>query len=310
MAVIGTPVPTTDPPAADPCADFAVISPEDATVDGCPVLTKTRVVTSSKGVAATIEWTFRDNAGNAINLTDCLGECESDASETSAETCPSVVVRFGNALTEGFVGYCEVEATIVDAANGVVRAELPEEVSANAGIYVMDWAVLGTDGNPLLVNRGFLSVERGLFGNDYQGGGPPTLGEIRIQLRDSAVENSLLDNVEYSDAEIITSILRPIQEWNETPPPVGRFNTNNFPYRYNWLNAIVANLLMIAAHWYARNKLQSTAAGVNLNDRDKDNPYLVVADRLRQEWKSFILVKKVEINAKMAYGTVGSHYSC
>lgn len=309
MPVIATPVEhaTTD---SVPCADLAVVAPVDATVDGCPILTKTRTVSISKGVAdGVIEWEMRDNNGNPINLSECLAACESESdSETSAtETCPTIMVRFANALTEGSE-YCEVEATIVDAASGLVRATVPSGVTDNAGIYVVDWALVGTSGYPLFTNRGFLSVNRSLFGEYSQAGGPPTLDEIRIQLRDTAVENSLLGAQEFSDAEIITSIMRPVQDWNETPPPVARFNTQTFPYRYNWLTAIIANLLMISAHSYARNKLNSSAAGVSLNDKDKDNPYMQVAMTLRQEWKTFILTKKVEINAKLAFGSIGSGY--
>jgi hypothetical protein len=89
---------------------------------------------------------------------------------------------------------------------------------------------------------------------------------------------------------------------------VAYFSTRNFPYHDNWLKATISNLMKIAAVWYERNRLQATHGGITVDDRDKLNPYLQVSMQLQEEWKEFVMWKKVQINAGLAVGIVGSPY--
>jgi len=267
------------------------ITPEDSEHDGCPVLGKTRTLIVAKGQCACVSWAVRDQKGRIIDLTDI----------------DHVVVRFQDALGLDPRVY-EVDATVTDGAAGLIYFVLPKDRVFEAGIQQMQIGLMDVNDNLLGAELGYLSVERGLFGNVMNPEGPLTINEVRLQLRDTMTENNLLDDVEFDDVEIVHSILRPVSEWNEKPPPVAYFNAGTFPYRYHWLNAICANLLMIAAHWYERNHLAGSHGGITVDDRAKANPYIAVSQLLRKDWLDFVQSKKVSINASLFYGNVGSQY--
>ncbi len=298
---------------------LALATPTDALNDGCPTLTKDRALVSPVGQSTVVQWDLRKQDGTPMDISSIIAQCASDASSDSSESsdssdssacpdpeCGSVVVRFAQALCPGDV--YEVAATIVDAATGRVQVAIPEIVRNYASIYQMNFGVYGPNGALLSINKGLLSIEPSLFG-DIGVKGPPTLNEIRLQARDSLGDNSLLDGVEFSDAEIVYSMLRPVQEFNSASPPLNIFfSPRTFPYHYQWVNATVANLLRIAAHNYMRNKLLANHGGVTVNNKDRDQPYLQLALALSAEWKQFVQDKKVELNYAQCVGYIGSPY--
>jgi hypothetical protein len=153
-------------------------------------------------------------------------------------------------------------------------------------------------------------LERGQFGARDHVGGPPTIQEIRLHLRDSAPgESLLLDNIRFDDAEIALAITRPVQYWNEQPPDLGvRTTTQNFPFRYYWLEAICANLFWMLEEQYRANNLAYSAAGVQVNDQDKEPNYARAAERRHANWVDFVKRKKAALNLEAAYGGIGSPY--
>jgi len=265
----------------------------DSTHEGCTILTKQRQVAVDKGVAAKIVWPLRFPDGVAGDLSDL--------------TNPEIRVRFedicGNARLLG-----HMTATVTDAATGLISFDLPSEVYNMAGLYRFHIAVVNSAGVPFFADRGLLSIESGLFGDISQATGPPTLQEIRLHMRDTAIENDLLADVEFDDTEIVAAIARPIQQWNETPPDIARHTCQTFPYRFHWLNATVGELLMTATHHYMRNKMKANAGGLSIDDKAKDRDYIQFAQLYSQEWQRFIITKKSEINLSRCYGSIGSDY--
>jgi hypothetical protein len=167
-------------------------------------------------------------------------------------------------------------------------------------------------GGALTVDQGLLSVERSLFTADYGVNGPPTLQEIRLELRDTEPNiNRLLQNVEYDDAEILRAIVKPVEEWNHSPPSLNGYvyDTHTFPFRHFWMQGIKGYLLSFAAHWYRRNRLAYQAAGVSVDDMNKEREYLEASELLISEYRTWLKHKKVELNAYGAYGEVSSAYS-
>jgi hypothetical protein len=152
-------------------------------------------------------------------------------------------------------------------------------------------------------NKALLSVEPSLFALDATSYGPITLEEVRLQLRDNAIENDMLDDVEYDNIEILHSMMQPIRFWNEIPPDLIRYNACNFPYHGAWLKATCANLLRISATWYERNNANISGGGVSSGRRDKMNSYLAQAKTYDAEWREFVERKKIEINANDMYGS-------
>lgn len=303
--------------------DDFVLRPEDSVnEEGCPILTKTRVILGIKGLCSTIEWVVRNASGQAVNLGNLLcadsdGDSVYDESESEPDSepyplCGQVVFRFADAICPSevwqAVGYSP------DPEAGVVRVDLPAGLVEYAGVYRLEVAVSEQIEPGVykirLIDSGLVSIERSLFGLVTPDAllGAPTIREIRIALRDSGLENSLLQDVEFDDAEITQAIARPLRQWNETPPPIAYFDSRSFPFHEHWLKATMAILMRSAAYWYERNRLSTSAGGIPLDDRNKMQTYMLMADRLYKEWEVFVIDKKVSINAARVYGIVSSPY--
>jgi hypothetical protein len=130
-------------------------------------------------------------------------------------------------------------------------------------------------------------------------------------MRDSSPdENFLLQELEFDDSEILHAIVKPVEEWNQTPPQLAghSYDTHTFPFRHWWLQGIQGWLLHFAAHSYRRNRFPYQAAGVSVDDQAKERPYLEASQLLLAEYRQWLLRKKVELNANGAYGDVNSPY--
>jgi hypothetical protein len=199
-------------------------------------------------------------------------------------------------------------------SKGLVRADLSADMVEHAGIYEVNWAILNEQGHPVVVNRSIMSVERSLFPSDlttlYKNHGPPTLQEVRMLLMDSSAnENLLLDDIEFKDEQIMLAMTKPIQTWNETPPPIEVYTTRNFPFRGAWAKGVAAELHLMAANHYRRNRLQHSAGGVTVDDKNKEREYLAEGMRLKQEYEAWLSNKKVQLNIRRFCGSNSSEYS-
>jgi len=291
MAITLTPVSIT-PPGPVNCTSLLTLSPSEAySVRNCPVINKTRTVIVDKGQIATIRWELRDRNGEAVNITDC------------ADAGGIVFGRLRDLICESSV-VTDIQATIHDAEAGLVDLTLTSDFVDRPGIYRLDFGLLDELENPTFIDHGMISVENSLFGTSRKTGGPLTLGEIRIQMRDYAVSNDLRGVAEYDDTELVHAIIQPLREWNETPPDLGSVTPTNFPYRYHWLQATCGQLFQIAATWYLRNKLQVAHGGVQDDDRNRDQAYMALAQMLQQKWSQFVRAKKFEINISAGFGHI------
>lgn len=291
-----------------PCQGLPVVRPEDALAENCPVLTKFRAAVLQRGVSADVEWQLRDVNGDPIDLSGCTLSASSQSSEGDVGQL-TVKVRIADAVLYGQCVY-EVPGTITDATNGLIRFTPPAAVRDEANIYRLSIGLANNSAQIVWATDGLLSVERGLFGDPMQVTGPPTLQEIRLQIRDTVSENTLLAAMEFSDADIVYSLTRPLREFNETPPPLSQvFTGKNFPWHDAWLKATIANLLMIAADGYRRNRLATVQGGLTIDDKNKEPNYVQAAMLLRQEWLEFVMRKKVELNCNAAIGSLSSPYS-
>jgi hypothetical protein len=283
------------------CAAYIQEAP-DPTHEGCPVRTKRRHVAVNKGVAGIVEWTMRASNTKPANFSDCIPSGSLSNDDSSAE----VKVRFQGCDRGKLLG--EVDATIIESRIGMIEFPLPACVYQHSGIYQFQAALLN-NGSPVFIDSGIISVEHGLWGDTGHMGGPPTIEDIRFAIKDREAENDLLRAVEFDDAEILEAIRWPVMQFNEKPPSLStRYNCNNFPFRYYWIQAIVARLLIMASHHYLRNKMQAASSGLSVDDKDKNAEYTQFAQLYLQEWQEFLSQKKVELNAQEAWGTVDSGY--
>lgn len=129
--------------------------------------------------------------------------------------------------------------------------------------------------------------------------------DVRIWLRDNDPdENHLLDDVEFSAEEIRTAMTLTVDYYNETPPFLGNYDYDKFPWRFHLLQGTAANLLYMAAHRYRRNHLNYSAGGVSVDDQNKFQQYDAAGDRLWSEYKSWVSASKKAANAEQGWGTI------
>lgn len=327
MVVIATPAPH---PIVDCCTNDTtgtgtltpisaagqnVISAPVSTVNGAAVPQRMRSVSLTQGQCATITWQLHDKNGAPVDLTP-LG--------FGGETPPTdykVVLRLKEQLSLGYgLQPVQVDATVTDAETGAVTADLTSNMVGLPGIYYGEMALISVPAEsaqkPCVIFSNTFSViiNRSTFGSasagTNQAGGPPSIAEIRLHLRDSAPgESFLLDSLMFDDAEIALAIARPVMYWNEVPPPLDlQYNTQNFPFRYHWLEGICANLFLMVAEQFRRNQLDYSAAGMTVNDQNKEANYERAGQTRWQAYREWVRATKASINLENCYGEVSSTY--
>jgi hypothetical protein len=316
-SVLVTPTPVS-------CNTVGILSTEPTALNGNALRTRLRSVSLQQGQCATIAWTLHDQNGKPVDLTGCgfASEGQSNSSlsevslgsETEADIPPKVLFRMREYIaTNSSSGqYGEVEAVVTDVENGKVSIALPASYVQLAGVYFGEVAVVETtstgDCCVVFSNVFYVVVNKGLYGaKKYRGG--PTIGEIRLHLRDSHPEESyLLDGLAFDNAEIAACIARPIEYWNEVPPPVRTYTTQSFPFRYHWLEAIIGELFRLAEETQRRNQLTYQAGGINIDDMNKERNYGQAAMLRMQAWREFVHIKKASLNIEDCWGGIGSDY--
>lgn len=298
------------PPVAVPFAGQSVISAPVSAVNGRPILSRMRAVSLTQGQTTAIDWQLHDKDGAPIDLTS-LGF----TNNSTASGPFQVVMRIKEqvALGIGNYGPLQVPATVKTAATGIVTVAMTANLTQLPGVYYGEMALIDTS-NPDVSSKMIFSntfsviISRGTFGNSTPGG-PPSMAEIRLHLRDSAPgESYLLDHLMFDDAEIALAITRPIQYWNEIPPPIATFTTQDFPYRYHWLEGICANLFFMVAEQFRRNQLSYSAAGIALDDQNKEPNYERAGQMRWQAYREWVRAQKAALNLEGGYGEVGSLY--
>ena len=195
-----------------------------------------------------------------------------------------------------------VVKNVEDAKVGHIYIDFDKYMTRSAGIWC---------GMALIWQHGILRLQYPFYvditpnlGAQHPTGGPLHFAEIRLSVRDICPEmNFLIDQVEFKDEEIAWAVHRPVDQWNETPPPVVMFDYTSFPFRYHWLEATIAELLIMAAIWMRRNDLDYSAAGLTVEDTKKWPFYLQMAQERRKRWEDWMKNKKIEINLSNAYAT-------
>jgi len=143
----------------------------------------------------------------------------------------------------------------------------------------------------------------------YGSNGPITLPEVRLalldldNLTDGAPFSNLLDDVEFTDTEIIFAIRRVVDMWNETPPPVCYYSPTNFPYRYWWLEGTCAHLLLMGAARYRRNRLAYQAGGISIDDQSKANEYEQNGQQRMAAFREWMQTEKYRINMSYCWSS-------
>lgn len=285
-----------------------LLEPESVRRGGC-LQTKGAVYVAPEKSCVVLDWIFRDQSGQPVDLEECFGLSDSSISLSDSLSLdpPPVVFRARFMLPDEPGLIYESFPEVREPALGRLRVPVPFAVLDQPAIWSVQVALLHSTQNRILrLDRGLLSVERNSWGDFQLQQGPLTLEQIRIFLRDSPRENDLLLEYEFDAVEILQAMLRPIRQWNETPPDVGRFTTRNFPWVQHWLEATVGWLLETAGHWYLRNKHSTVAAGLQLQDREKDGAYFQLANLYHERWRMFMLHQKTALNIQLGMSKIPS----
>lgn len=302
MPVVGTPTKSPPPTIQPVCADQLTVRPKPTILFGCDIKARRKAVETTQGLTPTIAWTMVDQQGNPVDLTSCGAFDGNDGSEVQLVVRESIFRESGLQILPG---------TVTNAAKGEVSFDLTTAVTGNPGIYIAEATVRSSTGVDVFKNTFYIIVNRSVDPGGAVGGGqPPTLAEIRLHMRDSDPgENSLLDTVQFDDAEIAHAIEIPVIYWNESNPPISqKYNTSTYPYRFWWLEGVVARLYLMAAHWYRRNHLPYAAGGIQVDDLNKAAEYERIGQQKWEEYKLFVLHRKVSLNCEAAITTQGSIY--
>ena len=214
--------------------------------------------------------------------------------------------------------YVDVEAPVVTANPGVIRVDVPADTLYHPGVFYGEFALFlespETPGdpadNPYKRLPCYMEVTQSLDANPPSANYGLRIAEVRMAMWDRCPEdNFLLEAVMFSDAQIAFAIQRPVDMWNEMMPPVPPvYSAADFPYRYNWTNATIAELYGMAAHSGVRNSLTYQAHGVTVGDKDKFQYYLAIGREMKAEFKQWALQTKASRNAMNAMGSAALYH--
>ena len=263
-------------------------------VDKLPLTTKARSFTVSPKQLAHLSFVFQNENGDRYNLKN------------------HPITHFKASLYEAVskAHIIDVPVAYNNAENGLLDITLKPTATKLAGVYTLVVRLYLDDKKKILLHENDATVYIA-SASGATNIGPPTLLEIRLQLRDSsAEENSLLDGYNFSDEEMAIATMRPIQFFNESDPDVGiYYNTFNFPSRYYWTEGIIAQLFRIVEEYHRKNNLQYNSGGLAVDDRNKEQNYAQAGERHWMTFVDWVKRKKVKINIANGYGTVHSYYA-
>lgn len=193
-----------------------------------------------------------------------------------------------------------------DAVNGIIYFKVNPCDTRCPGVFVGTANVV-VDGVVRKVFPFYLDIAMNLA--DYNPAAPITMAEVRLATRDVCPEfNFLIDTVEFKDEEIAWAIRRPIEYWNEAQPPLNVvYGPSTFPFRYNWMEATIAILLRTVAIWLRRNDLDYSAGGLTVADTKKWPEYQRMATERWNDYKTWVMNKKMEINIAHGFQSIGGY---
>ena len=263
---------------------------------GVTLSAKTPALKVSQSQQVNIQWPLNDSLGNPVDLTPYVNA--------------GAIFTLYVAEAVSRVSPIQYPATVITPTAGLLQATLDPAITARPGVYMAQFTIQQPLGTLLRTYEFYILVERGLFLQSNGIGGPPSIADIRLRLRDNcADDNDLIDRVEFDLSEIISSLLRPVQYWNEVPPPLDPVSTTSFTETLHWLDGTVGCLLKLSANWYRRNRLLYSAGGTTVDDRNKENEYTAAGDALWQEYQAWVSQRKVQINVAAFSGSIPSSYS-
>lgn len=302
MPVIALP-PTITGCCPGGCSTITPISPIITVTDSGECRAESMGVKCAQNQAVDLAWIFRDIRGEPVDLTGC--SISSVQCRMQEIVCRSTYV-------------VDAACTIDNLVTGGIKVTFPAAATANPGVFEVQFGLsVDRDSSGSLlryVNRGYVIIESSMFGNsDPQGPiGPPSVDDIlmSVQMADPA-RSDLLRRYEWNLAEIAISIAKPVEFFNAALPPIDvEFSTTNFPIRWEWREAIIAELMRTSAAGYLRDDMtyQGGSPGSAFADKAKWDQYYKIGDAKWERYMGVVLAQKAAYNMRNGYAFLGTPY--
>lgn len=133
--------------------------------------------------------------------------------------------------------------------------------------------------------------------------------EVRLFLQDRSELNPLTLGIRFTPEMVEQAMINAVDYYNMMNPPTGVMHSlEDFPYRTLLLLGASAYLLRSGAINEAANALSYSADGIQVNDKDKAQIFMSLAQNLQQEFKELGQQVKMNQNISQIYGVKHSEY--
>ncbi len=133
--------------------------------------------------------------------------------------------------------------------------------------------------------------------------------EVRLFLQDREELNPLLLGIRFTPEMIEQAMINTVDYYNLMNPPTGiMYTIETFPYRALLLLGTASYLLRSGAINEAANSLSYAADGIQVNDKDKAQIFMSLAQNLQQDFKELGQQIKMNQNIAQIYGVKHSEY--
>lgn len=194
--------------------------------------------------------------------------------------------------------------------DGYIRLQLgPKQVNNRPGIHYAIIQCYDREQCVIKVFKCVLQIQAGFSGNSSSNK-PITISQVRTAIYDTcAQQNVLLDDLQFSDIQIVYSIQRAIDDWNDMSPALfDSMTICNFPYRSKLCVGAIGHLFTMASFRYLRNAMRHSNAGLTYDDQDKGQLYMQIAQANKAQWTSWVQTKKTQLNMQQCMGTISDAY--
>lgn len=277
---------------------LSVITPKVTQFDGSPVWEKLRAIELFQNQVATLRLQFVSRDGNPIDLSSF-----SDKLTLQYKLKLSEITALDSSLL------FSVNGVVSDPVQGYVDFGLnTDNGTGKCGIYLGQYWIEKANGDVVHINQIYISIIPSLLNTSNRPYlfGPISSQELQLAIRGSSpVESTLLQEIEFDLAEIIQSLRWPVEFWNTSAPDIGiYYTTENFPYKFQWVEAAIGELLLIGAHRYRRDHLPHQVAGIAIDDTNKFQQYDQAGMLRRQMYQRFVRNRKLFIDIAGGFGSV------
>ena len=219
------------------------------------------------------------------------------------------VVFIAREMTYTDYRYIEKDCTIdPDPTTGKVTLEFTADDTKYPGVWEAAFQLLTVNDEVQTEFRVFLELQKGMHYEISSRIDPITIGEVRMAIYDRCPQdNDFLDDVEFTDTEILYAIRRIVDLWNEEKPVIvgAMYTMATFPYRYHGVNAACGELMKMKGIQLMRNKMAFSTGTGKIDDKERANPYIQIGTELIEDYRRWMRTEKARINANNCFGSTG-----